>query len=187
MHKLPLEREEERELVAKSKQGDRQALDLLLRNYERQIRSLARRVCSGLPAEAEDVFQESFLQAFRKIDQYKGKSPFGNWLYRITANLCWQKRRARKRKGEVALPDDVAARGGNSPLRAAENEQLRRHIGKLLEELPPEMRDVLVLSDLESAPGKEIAQRLKISLPAVKSRLHRARRRLREGLAEFYS
>ena len=176
----------ERELVTRSKQGDREALDQLLRKYEGQIRGLARRVCAGLPAEAEDVFQESFLQAFKKIDQYRGKSPFGNWLYRITANLCWQKRRARKHKGEVPLSEEITPTAGGSPLRAAENQELRNHIGRLLEGLPPDMRSVLVLSDLENRPNKEIARQLKLSLPAVKSRLHRARLRLREGLAEFY-
>ncbi len=179
---------DERELVRLGKRGDKQALDELLRSYESKIKALAHKVCSGLPAEAEDVFQESFIQAFSKIKQYQGRSSFGNWLYTITANLCWRKHREKKRKREVSLPEvPLEDKGSPQPDRSSEQNELRRLLGKVLEELDEGQRRVLILSDLEGKTNPEIAKKLKLSLPAVKSRLLRAREYLRQGLQEYYN
>ena len=93
---------EEAALIAKSRAGDAEAFGRLVRRYEDRIYTLARSVCAGLPAEAEDVYQETFLTAFKKIRGFRGDSGLGTWLHRIAANLCWM--RHRKKKSEPFVP-----------------------------------------------------------------------------------
>lgn len=184
-------------LIAASKDGDTGAFDQLIRRYEDKIFRLARSVCVGLPADAEDVYQETFLTAFEKIDKFRTDSSLGTWLYRIAANLCWMRHRKKKREPFVALLDRPGARAHAAgegiddwalePAVAAQKRELKESVHKALKELPVDYRLVLSLRDIERLSNEETAKILGLSVPAVKSRLHRGRMFLRERLDAYMS
>ncbi|HRY29855.1 MAG TPA: sigma-70 family RNA polymerase sigma factor [Elusimicrobiota bacterium] len=184
-------------LIEKSKQGDAEAFSSLIRRYEDKIYNLAHHVCASAPAEADDIYQETFLSAYKKIGQFRADSQLGTWLYRIAANLCWMRLRKKRREPFVPildLPDagehrhtgaplDKMKSHADDPAKLAQKKELRQTVERALEELPVEYRLVAVLSDIEGLPNDEIARILNLSLPAVKSRLHRARLFLRDRLS----
>lgn len=181
----------ERDLIDRSRKGDGEAFSRLVHRYEDRIFRLAKSVCAGLPAEAEDVYQETFLTAFKKIKGFRQDSDLGTWLYRIASNLCFM--RHRKKKSEPFVPlldrphdhDDESAHrqypdGLPTPEEAARKKELVAHVASALAKLPMDYRLVLTLRDIEGLSNEETAKILKLSLPAVKSRLHRGRLFLRD-------
>ena len=93
------------ELVEKAKAGDTASFEALVKKYQDKIYGLANYVCLGLKSEADDVYQETFINAFKNISKFKGNSGFGTWLYRIAANNCWMKYRKRKSEKLVSIED----------------------------------------------------------------------------------
>ncbi|MBI5240978.1 MAG: sigma-70 family RNA polymerase sigma factor [Elusimicrobia bacterium] len=180
----------EAELIARSKGGDPEAFSELISRYEDRIFNLAHKVCAGLPAEAEDVYQETFLTAFKKLPKFRADSDLGTWLYRIASNLCWM--RFRKKKAEPVVPildrphsheEGPQFRDwSGGPEELSRKKALREAVEAALAALAVEYRLVLVLRDIEGRSGEETAEVLGISLAAVKSRLHRARLFLRDRL-----
>jgi RNA polymerase sigma-70 factor (ECF subfamily) len=177
--------ESERDLIARSKKGDAEAFSRLVSRYEGRMFLLARKVCSGMPSEADDVYQETFLTAFRKLGRFRGESGLGTWLHRIASNLCWMRFRGRRR--ERALPLDPEAgpeprdpSGG--PEEVSGRKALREAVSAALEELPPDLRLAVVLRDLQGLSNEEAAKSLGASVAAVKSRVHRGRLLLRKRL-----
>ncbi|OGS41200.1 MAG: hypothetical protein A2506_00860 [Elusimicrobia bacterium RIFOXYD12_FULL_66_9] len=181
----------ERSLIDRSRQGDGEAFSLLVRRYEDRIFRLAKSVCSGLPSEAEDVYQETFLTAFKKIKGFRQDSDLGTWLYRIASNLCFMRHRKKKSEPFVPLldrPHDHDDEPGHrqfpdglpTPEEAARKKELVDHVAKALGKLPMDYRLVLTLRDIEGLSNEETAKILKLSLAAVKSRLHRGRLFLRD-------
>jgi RNA polymerase sigma-70 factor (ECF subfamily) len=186
-------------LVERAKQGDVRAFERLIRGYEDRIYGLAHRVCAGAPAEADDIYQETFLTAFRKIGQFRSRSRLGTWLYRIAANLCWM--RLRKRRGEPVvpllsfpLPHDGAEGGPGEPRVAdwsadpaarAGKRELAEAVAGALGALPVEYRLAVALRDIQGLSNEETAQVLGIGVAAVKSRLHRGRLFLRDRLQDY--
>jgi RNA polymerase sigma-70 factor (ECF subfamily) len=180
----------EADLIARSKSGDSEAFSSLISRYEDRIFNLAHKVCAGLPAEAEDVYQETFLTAFKKLSKFRAESDLGTWLYRIASNLCWM--RFRKKKSEPLVPILDLPHGHESgplfkdwsagPEELSRKKALREAVETAMGELPVEYRLALVLRDIQGLSGEETAKVLKISLAAVKSRLHRARLFLRDRL-----
>jgi RNA polymerase sigma-70 factor (ECF subfamily) len=180
----------EAELIARSKSGDPEAFSALIGRYEDRIFNLAHKVCAGLPAEAEDVYQETFLTAFKKLPKFRAESELGTWLYRIASNLCWM--RLRKKKSEpLVVPMGEVQDDESGPLfkdwsagpeELSRKKALRDAVERAMGELPVEYRLVLALRDIQGLSGEETAEVLKISLAAVKSRLHRARLFLRDRL-----
>lgn len=180
-------------LIKESKRGNRNAFGRLVNLYIPRIQRLSRSVCSGLPAEAEDVFQEAFLKALKNIRQFKEQSDFGTWLYRIASNLCWKRFREKKMKPVVPfvtsredrteweLPDRLP-----TPDVHAEKNELRCIIGTALESLPEDFRSVLLMSDLNDWSNARIGKELGLSVAAVKSRLHRARSLLKKSLLTYH-
>ncbi|MFH2201930.1 MAG: sigma-70 family RNA polymerase sigma factor [Elusimicrobiota bacterium] len=179
-------------LIAASKNGDPGAFGKLIRRHEDKIFRLAQSVCAGMPAEADGVYQETFLTAFKGIRKFRGASGLGTWLYRIASNLCWMRYRKKKRQPFVRVLD--GPRGpvrefqdwGASPEEAAKKKELGEAVAKALAALPVEYRLVLTLRDIEELSNKETAKILKISVAAVKSRLHRGRLFLREKLDAYF-
>ncbi|MBI5623281.1 MAG: sigma-70 family RNA polymerase sigma factor [Elusimicrobia bacterium] len=186
-------------LIAASKRGDSKAFDQLIRRYEDKIFRLAHSVCAGMPSEAEDVYQETFIKAFEKLKTFKGRSNLGTWLYRIASNLCWQRFRGRKRMPMVPIldlpPDDD---NGNlpavqikdwtpTPEEAARKKELRETVARAMADLPVDYRLVLTLRDIQELSNEEAAKILKLSVPAVKSRLHRGRMFLRDKLNSYFA
>lgn len=176
-------------LIAASKAGDADAFGRLVRRYEERIHRLARGVCAGAPAEADDVYQETFLTAYKKLGRFRGESGLGTWLYRIASNLCFMKLRSNRRRPFVAALDAPSEDGPRLPAeplpgpeQAASRKELSDAVAKALSELPVDYRLVLTLRDVEGLSNEEAARVLSLSVPAVKSRLHRGRLFMRERL-----
>ena len=168
----------------------------VFREYAPRIYQIARRML-GNDADAEDVTQDVLLQVVRKLDTFRGDAQFSTWLHRVTVNaaLAHRAKRATRQKREaggdsadetLAPPTGPVKRWNVSPdesMLAAEQTEL---IEKAIEMLPEPFRDVYVLADLEGLSNAEIGEILGLSLPAVKSRLHRARLRMRDTLAPHF-
>ena len=161
----------ESELIEKSKAGDVEAFSQLIRNYENKIFSLAHHVCAGMPSDAEDVYQETFLSAFKNIKGFKNRSNLGTWLYRIAANLCWVRFRKKKREPVVSILDRNRTNEDEiqwefkdwfpNPEEISRKKELQEAVAKALSELPSDYRLVLTLRDIEGLSAEETA---KISL-----------------------
>lgn len=171
--------------------------ELVFREYAPRIYHLARRML-GNDADAEDVTQDVLLQVIRKLDTFRGDSQIATWLHRVTVNaaLAFRQKRANRQKHEVHENGETALEivsadapvkrwnlGPDAPVLAAEQAQI---IEKAIGQLPGPFRDVYVLADVEGLPNSDIATMLGLSVPAVKSRLHRARMRMRDSLAPHF-
>src|SRR5262245_25602075 len=160
-----------------------------------RVYHLARRLL-GNDADAEDVVQDVFVQVVRKLCTFRGESELSTWLHRVTVNaaLACREKRARRQQREVPDPHDFTEDGSHRlPVRQwarPEEEALDRETHELVERaiagLAEAYRDVYVLADVEGLPNAEVASLLGLSLPAVKSRLHRARLLLRQALAPHF-
>ena len=180
----------ERDLIERSRNGDSAAFTRLIGRYEDRIFRLAKHVCAGLPAEADDVYQETFLTAFKKLRSFRGDSELGTWLYRIASNLCLMRHRKKKIEPFVPLldrphdhddaPDHQFRDWSPTPEEAANKKELIEKVAGALAKLPVEYRLVVTLRDVEGLSAEETGEILKLSVPAVKSRLHRGRLFLRD-------
>jgi RNA polymerase sigma-70 factor (ECF subfamily) len=169
------------ELVEKAKAGDTASFEALVKKYQNKIYSLANYVCLGMKSEADDVYQETFISAFKNIKKFRGKAGFGTWLYRIAANNCWMKFRKRKSEKLVSLED---VRGLEDITHADElaRKELSESVTKALAGLSVDYRLAVTLSDIQGLSMQEAADVLKITVPAFKTRLFRARRMLQKVL-----
>lgn len=188
------------ELVEKAQSGDTAAVEELVSRYEDKVYSLAYRMV-GNREDAEDVLQDTFLNVVRSIGSFRGKSSFSTWLYRITANAALTRLRktSRKEKSEGEFLDEVyavkqAAQAGErlsdwseNPAKQLLTEEAKVIMEAAIDELPEKYRTVFVLRDVEGLPANEVADILDLSIPAVKSRLHRARMFLRNHLSYYFS
>lgn len=171
--------------------------ELVFRDYAPRVYNLARRLLSN-DADAEDVTQDVLLQVVRKLDTYRGEAAFPTWLHRVTVNAALEHRRKRALREARREPDpfgDFLENGHHpQPVRGwmlpPEQQILDRETQRLIEEaiagLPETYRDVFVLADVEGLSNAEIGQILELNLPAVKSRLHRARLLMRKALASHF-
>jgi RNA polymerase sigma-70 factor, ECF subfamily len=184
-------------LVEALRREDPEAMEQLVERYTDRVYRLARRI-TGSNQDAEEVAQDALWTAGRKIHTFKGDAAFGSWLYRIAANAAYMKLRSRRGKGqEIPLEEVLPALDGDgahfAPMddwsrrvdERALQAELRRVLESAIDELPPDYRTVLVLHDVEGRPNPEIADALGLSLPAVKSRVHRSRLFLRRRLGEY--
>ncbi len=173
----------DRELAARCVAGDVEAFEGLYRQHGNRLYNLAYRMV-GAP-EAEDLLQEVFLLAFRKLGTYRGESSLGTWLYRLGVNLCLD--HLRSRHGQMSQVTDSLDEEGAPQLasldRPAEAGVARMDLERALEQLPPSYRAAFVLHDVEGYQHDEIARLLGIAEGSSKSLLHKARMRLRRHLA----
>lgn len=185
------------ELVARLRRQDDGAAEALVAAYGGRIYRLAIRI-TGNGSDAEEVVQDALWAATRKIDTFRGMAAFGSWLYRITANAAYQKRRARRNERnetsweELTLSLDEAGRpiepgvDWSSKLNdPALQGELHAVLRAAIDELPGEHRTTFLLHDVEGLSSPEIAQTLRIKTATVKSRVHRARLFLRSRLAVY--
>lgn len=189
----------EKELIARSRAGDAGAFTALVARYEDRIYRLAKHVCSGLPSEADDVYQETFLTAFRKLGSFREDADLGTWLYRIASNLCFMRYRRKKREPFVPLLDRPHEHGRGegaallvpdkspTPEEAARKKELVAAVGAALSRLPVEYRLAVVLRDVEGLSNEEAAKVLKVGVAAVKSRVHRGRMFLRDEFERAFA
>jgi RNA polymerase sigma-70 factor (ECF subfamily) len=187
--------DDEAAVVAQARQGDATAFSELLRRYEGKIFRLALHITQNRE-DAEDVLQETFLKAYEHLDQFQGQSKFYTWIVRIAVNQALMKLRKRKSDRSVSLDDtidtgeDTVAREiagwDENPEQQYSREELSRILGGAVDDLAPIYRAVFVLRDVDELSTEETADALGLSVPAVKSRLLRARLQLRDKLTRFF-
>jgi RNA polymerase sigma-70 factor (ECF subfamily) len=176
-------------LVHRATAGDAAAFEELVRRYEaRLFRTLAAVLKD--PAEAEDATQDAFVKAWNALDRYRGDAEFFTWLYRIGLNEAFQRLR-RKRLPTVPLgPIDQLDTGfgtdvadwSSEPGRTTEANELADVADRAIAELPAEYRIAILLRDVEGLSNEDAAEVVGLSVPAFKSRLHRARMAVRQAI-----
>jgi RNA polymerase sigma-70 factor (ECF subfamily) len=181
--------------VARAKAGDSAAFEQLIRQYDRQIFRTALHITQNRE-DAEDITQDVFFKAFQKLNQFQGNSKFSTWLVRIAVNESLMRLRKRKTQRTVSMDQDVETEEGAIPRDFAEwrpnpeqnysQAELAEILRKTIAGLPPGFRTVFTLRDIENLSTEETAEALGLSVPAVKSRLLRARLQLRERLSRYF-
>ena len=168
------------ELVAAARRGDRRAFEEIVRLTHRRVYSLAYRLVRDR-SEAEDVAQDAFLRMYRGLAGFREEARFETWLYRVVTNCALSSMRKRGRFGVLLAEQeaDVAV-----PDRAEQTALDRDSIERALDRLPEGQRVTLLLKDVYGLSGAEVASELGIEEGAVKVRVHRARKRLKELLTE---
>ena len=142
----------------------------------------------GNPQDAEDVAQEAFISAYRAFGRFRGESKVTTWLYRITVNAALMRLRKEKKARtltQTGLDDVVIPDWSDAPFRAASDSELGDRMRDGIEMLPDDMKAAVVLRDMEELSNAEAAEVIGISVPALKSRLHRGRVLLRKHLEEY--
>lgn len=182
---------DETSLIAAAQQGKVDAFNELVLAYQSLVYNLAYRIL-GDPAPAADATQEAFIAAYQSIDRFRGGS-FKSYLMRIVSNRCYDELRRRKRRPSTSLEDfgevdeeanPALINGHEGPEARAERKEVARVIQAGIETLPADQRVTLVLSDVQGMSYQEIAETMEVSLGTVKSRLARARSKLRDYLGE---
>lgn len=182
-------------LIERFVAGCERSFEELISRYETKAYNLAMRLTRN-EQDAEEVLQDVFVTVYRKIDSFEGKSKFSSWLYRITVNAAFMKLRKRKKHQAISIDEMLpqlesqasAQRGSftdRCDSRALSNE-MRHTMEDAIRRLPEEYRAVFVLRDIDGLSNKEVGELLSLSIPAVKSRLHRSRLMLRKRLYRFY-
>jgi len=182
------------DLIKEFKKGNQASFEELIGRYSTKAFNLATRLTKN-QEDAEEVLQDVFVTVFRKIGGFEGKSSFSSWLYRVTVNASFMKLR-KKRQDKSQFLEDLLPQVQNglhlktSEVLEGDKHALRVQVSHALEEaihkLPEEYRPVFVLRDVDGLTSGEVSKILNISVPAVKSRLHRSRMMLRKRLQRFY-
>ena len=193
----------DKELVERSQKGDAAAFAQLVERHQRQLYRLALRM-TGSEADANEVLQEAFLNAWQKLPLFRGEAQFSSWLYRIAANSALMRLRRKRRAPDSVAEQPLELQGprfsaegfheqsqvqSDWSQRADEkmmSAQLGSAIDKAVSELPEDYRTVFLLKDVDGLSNEDIAHALELTVPAVKSRLHRARLALREKLGGYF-
>jgi RNA polymerase sigma-70 factor (ECF subfamily) len=181
---------QEKELVRLSQEGNKEAFSALVAMYKMKIFNLV----FGLTRDREvsdDLTQDVFIKAWTSLASFRGESGFGTWLYRITVNRVKDEQRKKKRIWKEVSLEEIGERAAEpsvdpSPEEKERNEEERRAlVHKALGVLPRKHQVVLALRDIEGLSYEEISSALKLPPGTVESRLHRARKKLREKLEPF--
>ena len=185
----------EGELIAQARTGNARAFSDLLERYERKIFRLAQHITQNRE-DAEDVLQETFLKAYEHLDQFQGNSKFYTWIVRIAVNQALMKLRKRKTDRTVSIDEGIdtgedivireIAAWDENPEQRYSRDEMNEILSNAVESLAPAYRTVFVLRDVEELSTEETAEALDLSIPAVKSRLLRARLQLRDKLTKFF-
>ncbi len=192
-----MEERTDEKLIRAAVAGDKSAFSALVKRYEETVYRFSYKVCRDRH-RAEEALQDTFINVYRKLGSFDGKSKFSTWLYSIVTNNCLMKRRKRKLDGLLESLDDPPtnddgtfakhiARWDETPADVLIKKELQAHLDKAVLKLPVEYRVVFVLRDLEGKSGEETATILGISEEAAKSRLRRARAFLRTELTPYMS
>lgn len=179
------------EIIASVREGDREAFESLVDRYRSRVFRLAMRF-TGDRAEAEEIQQEVFLTVYQKIDKFEGRSAFSTWIYRVAVNASLM--RIRKVGRNETIPIETV----DNELSSDEEDRYVPPDGKLITEeslaeieramdnMPTDLKTAVILRDVEGFSNEETAEILDLTVPAVKSRLHRAREYLRARLSDLY-
>lgn len=186
---------DEAALVERARGGDDAAFAGLVEQYQRKIYRLARNITQNAE-DAEDVLQDAFLKAYTNLAKFHGDSKFYTWIVRIAVNEALMKLRKRRgdkmvsldeeiELGEESVTREIAVWDGN-PEQTYSQEEMRKLLDDAIQSLKPTFRSVFQLRDVEELSTEETAEALELSVPAVKSRLLRARLQLRERLTKQF-
>lgn len=184
--------------IAAVESGDEEAFESLIAEYGDRVFSFGYRMC-GHREDAEDVYQETFLTLFNKVEGYRGEGPLRNWLFKVASSHCLKRRRKRSGEPEHHLsveelrPETLRplAEGptlgslADQPLDRVLHAELSGRLQQAIERLPEEYRIVVLLRDVEGFDTAETARMLDLSEAAVKSRLHRGRLAIRKALQPY--
>ena len=190
-------------LVERARAKDEPAFEELVNRYENKLYRLAMRFVRN-ETDAQEILQDAFLSAWRNLPSFEGRAQFGSWMYRVTVNAALMLLRSRNRHPEVTVDDieptvlnDAVAESGqlmraNSdwsqrPDEQLQSEEMRAHIQTSVNALPDGLRTVFLLRDVEEMSTEDTAEMLGLSVPAVKTRLHRARLALREAIGRYFA
>jgi len=183
-------------LIKRFCRGSTDAFEELVTRYESKVYNLAMRFCRN-QEDTEEVLQDVFTTLYKKLPKFEGKSQFSSWLYRIVVNASFMKLRKRRQTAHTGFLEDLSplvkqqclenesaslARSDAIALSGEVRDRLEEAIGRL----PEEYRAVFVLRDVDGMSNQEVGEILSLSIPAVKSRLHRSRIMLRRKLLRFY-
>ena len=193
---LHLDPAEEAQLVQQARDGDLEAFTQLVNRYDSKILRLAKHITQN-QEDAEDVLQEAFLKAFTHLDRFEGGSRFYTWLVRIAVNESLMKLRKRRNGKMVSLDEPVETGDDQSLVREIavwddtpesrySQTEMKTILDQAIDSLEPIYRTVFVLRDVEELSTEETAEALDLTIPAVKSRLLRARLQLREKLTKSF-
>jgi RNA polymerase sigma-70 factor, ECF subfamily len=194
---VPLEApvDDELELVTQARKGDTASFSVLLRRYEGKIFRLAMNITQNRE-DAEDVLQEAFIKAYEHLDQFQGNSRFYTWIVRIAVNQALMKLRKRRSDRAVSLDEQIdtgedtvvreIASWDPDPEERFSRDELHEILTGAINDLAPIYKTVFTLRDVDGLSTEETAEALDLSIPAVKSRLLRARLQLRDKLTRFF-
>ena len=195
------------QLVARARAKDFGAFEELLERYEDKVFRLAYRFVRN-ESEAKEILQDTFLSIWRKLDTFKGDSLFSSWVYRVAANTALMRLRSQRRHPQISTEDLPAgfldnyrpsgaeglahlpspgANWAKRPDEQLQSDEMRRHIQAAVDELPELYRTVFLIRDVEGLSTEETGDILGISVPTVKTRLHRARIALRDAIGDYFT
>ncbi|HEY5164045.1 MAG TPA: sigma-70 family RNA polymerase sigma factor [Terriglobales bacterium] len=186
---------DEMTLVRAAKAGDVSAFEQLVRQYDRNVFRIAQHITQNRE-DAEDVVQDAFLKAYENLKNFQEQSKFYTWLVRIAVNEALMRLRRRRPERMVSLDEEIQIGEDSMPREVADwtpnpeqlysQAELREILTRTIQGLPSSFRTVFVLRDVEGLSTEETAEALGLSIPAVKSRLLRARLQLRERLNKYF-
>ncbi len=196
----PLSSLSDEDLVGRARHQDVAAFEELIGRHEERVYRLAMRFVRN-ETDAREILQETFLSAWRNLEAFAGKAQFASWLHRVAVNASLMLLRAQRRHPQVSV-DEVApemldqavdaarALGGadwsKRPDEQFQSEELRRHIQEAVNALPEAQRNVFLMRDVDGLSTEETAEVLELTVPNVKTRLHRARLALREAITKYF-
>ncbi len=182
-------------LIEQFRKGSMDAYEELVGRYEAKVYNLAMRFTRN-QEDAEEVLQDVFTTIYQKLEGFQGKSAFSSWLYRIIVNAAFMKLRKRRQSNTVYIEDlspqtkQITIEKDNTPGQRVDllsmNRELRETLEGAINRLPDQYRAVFVLRDVDGLSNQEVGEILDLSIPAVKSRLHRSRLMLRKKLQRYY-
>jgi RNA polymerase sigma-70 factor (ECF subfamily) len=189
-------------LVERARAKDEAAFEELVGRYEDKLYRLAMRFVRN-ETDAQEILQDAFLSAWRNLPAFEGRAQFGSWMYRVTVNAALMLLRSRNRHPEVTVDDveptalnNAVAESGQSMRGSADwsqradeqlqSQEMRAHIQASVDSLPEGLRTVFLLRDVEELSTEDTAEMLGLSVPAVKTRLHRARLALRVAIGRYF-
>lgn len=184
----------ETELIERARNRDHAAFEELVRRNQDRIYNLGLKLL-GNKEDAADLLQETFINAYYALPRFEGKSAFSTWLYRIATNNAFMKMRKKKIPLVRFKSEDTQdgkkhfteiADWSGDPKAHLQNEELKVLIEKSLNSLPGKYRTIFLLHDIEGFSTEEISRMLELSMPAVKSRIHRSRMYLRDKLSHYF-
>ncbi len=190
--------EAEQTLITRARLGDVEAFEQLVTAYEGRVYRLVLKLTND-PADTMEIMQDVFLTVYTKLSTLKKGAAFATWLNRIATNAAYMKLRARKRREEISLEDSMptftdddrlspdVADWSQIPEENMLRDEAQQHLQEAIARMSPDYRIVFVLKDMEGCSHREIGCMLALSIPAVKSRLHRARLFLRQQLTTYFT